>query len=34
LTEQGTLEAEWLYESPYTDLSALGIEGVFGAAEV
>jgi type I restriction enzyme R subunit len=34
LTENGTLEAERLYESPYTDLNALGVEGVFASAEV
>jgi type I restriction enzyme, R subunit len=34
LTENGTLEAERLYESPYTDLNALGVEGIFESAEV
>jgi len=34
LTEQGALEAKRLYESPYTDFSTLGVEGVFGSAEV
>ena len=29
LTENGVVEAGRLYESPYTDLSPLGIEGVF-----
>lgn len=34
LTENGTLEAARLYESPYTDVNALGVEGVFASAEV
>jgi type I restriction enzyme R subunit len=34
LTENGTLEAARLYESPYTDFNALGVEGVFASAEV
>lgn len=34
LTENGALEAERLYESPYTDLNALGVEGIFASAEV
>jgi type I restriction enzyme R subunit len=34
LTERGILEAERLYESPYTDFSALGVEGVFASDEV
>lgn len=34
LTENGSLEPERLYESPYTDVNALGVEGVFASAEV
>ena len=37
LTERGIMEPNRLYESPFTDLNPLGVEGVFGsndAAEV
>lgn len=31
LTSQGTMAPELLYESPFTDLHPLGVDGVFGA---
>lgn len=34
LTERGVMEARALYESPFTDLSSLGVEGLFESAEV
>lgn len=34
LTEQGYMNPELLYESPYTDLHPQGVEGVFRSAEV
>jgi type I restriction enzyme R subunit len=34
LTANGTLEAERLYAPPYTDVNALGVEGLFASAEV
>jgi type I restriction enzyme R subunit len=34
LTEQGTMEPRRLYESPFTDLNALGVDGVFNHADV
>ncbi|MGH8020937.1 MAG: type I restriction-modification enzyme R subunit C-terminal domain-containing protein [Opitutaceae bacterium] len=34
LTEHGCLSPERLYASPYTDISARGVDGVFDAAEV
>jgi type I restriction enzyme, R subunit len=32
LTERGTMDARLLYESPFTDLSPLGIDGILGAS--
>ena len=32
LTEQGVLDPDRLYDSPYTDLSPLGVDGLFEAA--
>jgi hypothetical protein len=29
LTDRGVMDARLLYESPFTDLSPLGVEGVF-----
>lgn len=34
LTERGLMEPRLLYESPFTDLDALGVEGVFDSASV
>jgi type I restriction enzyme R subunit len=34
LTEHGVLEAARLYESPFTDISARGPDGVFESAQV
>lgn len=34
LTEHGTMTIKVLYESPYTDFSPLGVEGVFASAQV
>jgi type I restriction enzyme R subunit len=34
LTEHGIIEAERLYESPFTDLNPRGVEGLFDAAQV
>jgi type I restriction enzyme R subunit len=34
LTEQGYMEAARLYESPFTDLSPMGVEGVFPSEQV
>jgi type I restriction enzyme R subunit len=34
LTEHGVMDARLLYESPFTDLSPLGPEGVFNPAQV
>jgi type I restriction enzyme, R subunit len=34
LTEHGSMEARLLYDSPYTDFSARGVEGVFESGEV
>ena len=34
LTERGIMDPRSLYESPFTDLDSMGLEGVFGSAEV
>ena len=34
LTENGVMDAARLYESPYTDVNPLGVDGVFASAEV
>jgi type I restriction enzyme R subunit len=34
LTERGVMEPRLLYESPFTDLDPLGVEGVFAAEDV
>lgn len=34
LTERGAMDARLLYESPYTDFSPLGIDGLFSSNEV
>ena len=34
LTERGTMDPKHLYESPFTDLNALGVEGLFDYADV
>jgi len=34
LTQHGVMDPGLLYESPFTDLNSLGIEGVFKKAEV
>ncbi|WP_306168645.1 DEAD/DEAH box helicase family protein [Halomonas sp. MMSF_3323] len=34
LTERGVMDPRTLYESPFTDLDSMGIEGVFSSAEV
>jgi type I restriction enzyme R subunit len=34
LTERGIMDPRSLYESPFTDIDALGVEGVFEKAEV
>ena len=34
LTERGAMDPRLLYESPFTDLDPMGIEGVFGEGEV
>lgn len=33
-TERGVMDAKLLQESPFTDLNALGVEGVFKSADV
>jgi len=34
LTERGVVDPRSLYESPFTDLDSMGVEGIFGSAEV
>jgi type I restriction enzyme, R subunit len=34
LTERGAMDPRLLYESPFTDIDPMGIEGVFGQSEV
>jgi type I restriction enzyme R subunit len=34
LTEHGALEPARLYESPYTDFNAQGVDGVFNSSQV
>lgn len=34
LTERGVMDPRLLYESPFTDIDSMGVEGVFGSAEV
>ena len=34
LTEHGCMDAAMLYTSPYTDISPLGVDGVFQAPQV
>jgi type I restriction enzyme R subunit len=34
LTERGFMDPKLLYESPFTDFDARGVEGVFKPAEV
>jgi type I restriction enzyme R subunit len=34
LTEHGVMEAEMLYESPFTDLSPSGPDGLFSSGEI
>ena len=34
LTQQGWMDAALLYQSPYTDLSPYGVDGIFGTTEV
>jgi len=34
LTEHGVMHAKLLYESPFTDVTARGPEGLFGAQEL
>jgi len=34
LTEHGSMEARLLYDSPYTDFSPRGVDGVFESIEV
>jgi type I restriction enzyme R subunit len=34
LTERGVMDPRLLYESPFTDFDAMGVEGVFDSAGV
>jgi type I restriction enzyme R subunit len=34
LTERGVMDPRSLYESPFTDINSMGVEGVFNSAEV
>lgn len=34
LTEKGYMETSRLYESPFTDLNPMGVEGVFPSEQV
>ena len=34
LTEKGAMEARLLYETPYTDFSPLGVDGLFNPNDV
>ena len=34
LTERGCMDAKLLYESPHTDFSPLGVDGMFSSAQV
>ena len=34
LTERGVMDPRSLYESPFTDVDSMGVEGVFDSAEV
>ena len=34
LTERGVMDPRSLYESPFTDINSMGIDGLFESAEV
>ena len=34
LTERGVMDPGLLYESPFTDLDAMGVEGIFKSGDV